>query len=99
MDKGCYLNDILSNYAYHHSIWHQLSITRNQKLNDKHKIQNNINKTGNLVIDFNQIYTTKSINEIAEMLISELKIIFWQRWVLEKPFMHLIRINYLIINS
>ena len=39
-----------------------------KKLNDKDKIQNNINKTENLVVDFNQIYTTKSINEIAEML-------------------------------
>ena len=66
--KVIVLNDILLNYAYYHSIWHQLSITRNQKLNDKLKIQNNTNKTGNLVIDFNQIYTTKSINEIAEML-------------------------------
>ena len=62
------LNHILLNYAYHQSIWDQLSITRDQKLNDKHKIKDNINKTENLVIDFNQIYTTKSINETAEML-------------------------------
>ena len=98
MGKGCYLNDILLNYACHQSIWHQLSITRNQKLNDKLKIQNNTNKIENLVIDFNQIYTTKSINEIAEMLN-----LWTQNNILTEmstwKTMHLIRINYLIINS
>ena len=62
--KVIVLNHILLNYAYHQSVWDQLSITGDQKLNDK----DNTNKTENLAIDFNEIYKTKSINEIAEML-------------------------------